>query len=258
VSVNTRRVSGRRKLRFESMAELEEEIERLATADVECLGNWSSGQIFTHLARVMLTAVDGTELRPPLVSRLIAFVFRPLLKWLLFHRGMPAGIPHKGIPVVGEVSEASTLAADASVSIEEGLAELRTAIERYKSAEKLQPHPGFGRISREDWDRFSLRHAELHLSFVVPRPEGASAMQEGVELVLVILVSGTLGIASVAMTAMQVSTVVARRQALRHFQSIDHLARRCSTPKARNEISFCERLHRLRRVALGAKPQAVM
>jgi hypothetical protein len=39
--INTRRVSGRRKLRFETMAEFEEEIERLATADVECLGNWS-------------------------------------------------------------------------------------------------------------------------------------------------------------------------------------------------------------------------
>ena len=88
MTVNTRKVSGRRKLRFETMAELENEVEQLANADVECLGNWSLGQILTHLARVMLTAVDGTGPRPPAISRLIAFCFRPVLKrWLLESSG---------------------------------------------------------------------------------------------------------------------------------------------------------------------------
>ncbi len=168
-AVNTRKVSGRRKLRFETMADLEEEVEQLADADVECLGNWSLGQIFTHLARVMLTAVDGTGPRPPVVSRLIAFCFRPVLKRWLLETGMPAGIPHQEIPIVGRAPEANALVADSGVSAEDGLAEFRAAIGRYKSADKLHPHPGFGEIGREGWDRFNLRHAELHLSFVVPR-----------------------------------------------------------------------------------------
>lgn len=165
--VNTRKVSGRRKLRFESMAQLEAEIEWLATVEVTCLGNWSLGQIFSHLARVMLVAVGETKIQPPLISRLIGFVFRPLLKKWLLETGMPAGISHKGIPVVGRSQEASSQVADASITTEEGLTELRNAIDRYKSAVDLCPHPLFG-SSREDWDRFNFRHAELHLSFVVP------------------------------------------------------------------------------------------
>jgi hypothetical protein len=168
-SINTRKVSGRRKLRFETMADLEEDIERLATADVECLGNWSLGQIFTHLARVMLTAVDGAGFRPPLISRLFVFFFKPVVRRWLLEKGMPAGLSHKGIKGLGEVPKAKAMVADSSVTTEEGLAELRTAIERYKSADKLHPHLAFGNISREDWDRFHFRHAELHLSFVVPK-----------------------------------------------------------------------------------------
>ena len=170
MSVNTRKVSGRRKLRFESMADLEAEVERpaTATAGVQCLGNWSLGQIFSHLARVMLIAVGDTPIRPPLISRVIAFCIRPLLKRWLLESGMPAGNPHKGIPVVGRSKEASSQVADASITTEEGLAELQAAINRYNSTEDLCPHPLFG-SSRRDWDRFNLRHAELHLSFVVPK-----------------------------------------------------------------------------------------
>ena len=168
MTVDTRRVSGRRKLRFESLTALDSEIERLATSDVECLGNWTLGQIFSHLARVMLIAVGETPIKPPWISRLIGFVFRPVLKKWLLESGMPAGIPHKGIPIIGRSKEASSQVADASITTEEGLAEWRSAVERYRLADALFPHPLFGN-TREDWDRFNLRHAELHLSFVIPK-----------------------------------------------------------------------------------------
>ena len=161
--INTRKVAGRRKLRFESLAELEAEVDRLAAGDVECLGNWSLGQILSHLARVMLVAVGETPLRPPLISRLIGFFFRPLLKRWLLETGMPAGIPHRGIPVVGRSQAASSQVADASITTAEGLTELKTALGRYRSTHDLSQHPLFGN-RREDWG-----HAELHLSFVVPK-----------------------------------------------------------------------------------------
>ena len=54
-------------------------------------------------------------------------------------------------------------------SVEEGLAEFQTAINRAKSESKRAPHGGFGKIPDDECDQFQLRHAELHMSFVVPQ-----------------------------------------------------------------------------------------
>jgi len=53
-------------------------------------------------------------------------------------------------------------------TVEDGFAALRTALSEYESTDNLRPHSLLGPLSREDWDQFTLRHAELHLSFVVP------------------------------------------------------------------------------------------
>jgi len=34
-------------------------------------------------------------------------------------------------------------------------------------------HPLFGKLSREEWNRFHLRHAELHMSFLVQAEHAA-------------------------------------------------------------------------------------
>ena len=44
---------------------------------------------------------------------------------------------------------------------------LRKAIARQHEIAERAPHPALGDLSREDWDQFNLRHAEMHMSFIV-------------------------------------------------------------------------------------------
>ena len=59
-----------------------------------------------------------------------------------------------------------------SITTEKRLAKWRAEIERYRSADDLCPPALFGK-RREDRDRFNLRHAEFHLSFVVAHRQEA-------------------------------------------------------------------------------------
>ncbi|MFK7777061.1 MAG: DUF1569 domain-containing protein, partial [Gimesia sp.] len=52
-------------------------------------------------------------------------------------------------------------------STEEGIAALRAAIARQERETKRVDHPGFGTLTNEEWNDFNLRHAELHMSFLV-------------------------------------------------------------------------------------------
>ena len=56
---------------------------------------------------------------------------------------------------------------DISVSTEQGLRSLRAAIERCQTENSRAEHPAFGKLTREEWDKLNLRHAELHMSYAV-------------------------------------------------------------------------------------------
>lgn len=156
MAVATRKVRGRRQLRFESLDELAAEVDRLAAGPVRCLGNWSFGQICRHLAMVMNQSIDGVPFRAPFPLGLIA----PLFKSWFLNRGFPAGgrFPTKAKQYLepGAVDDAA------------GVSELRAAIARQNRETARQPSPFFGAMTLEDWTKLHLRHAELHLSFVVP------------------------------------------------------------------------------------------
>ena len=53
------------------------------------------------------------------------------------------------------------------LTTEDALQELREAVERFESASQLAVHPAFGPLTREEWTLLTLRHAELHMSFVL-------------------------------------------------------------------------------------------
>jgi len=42
-------------------------------------------------------------------------------------------------------------------------------VARLQATTKRYPSPAFGPLTLEEWDQLHLRHAELHLSFFVPR-----------------------------------------------------------------------------------------
>ena len=53
-------------------------------------------------------------------------------------------------------------------SPQDALEMLRRAVERTKTQRMSARHPAFGALTHEQWVQLHLRHAELHLSFVVP------------------------------------------------------------------------------------------
>jgi hypothetical protein len=154
--VDTAKVAGRRKLDYASFEELLADADRLGSGPVQALGNWSAGQVFRHLAIVYRGSIDGLSMPVPWYLRMMA----RLLKKKLLNGPMPAGFRPP--------SAAEKMLAPGPASTEEGLAELHTAVARLESEPQRAPHPVFGELTREEWDKLHLKHASLHMSFLVP------------------------------------------------------------------------------------------
>jgi hypothetical protein len=155
--VDPKRVEGRRKLHFTSLDEVIADAEKLvAWPQTKTLGNWSLNQLLMHLALTINLSIDGIDVRAPWYVRLIGFFIRGRI----LGRGMPAGFK---LPRERELG-----AFPSAASPQKALETLRKAIARLKTERMTARHPAFGRLSHEQWGQLHLRHAELHLSFVVP------------------------------------------------------------------------------------------
>jgi hypothetical protein len=156
MTINTRTVSNRRQLHFQTIDEILSDVERLNQEKIKALGNWSGGQILKHLAVVMNTSIDGFPMRLSWPLRLLG----RLVKGRVLSKGMAPGYQLKGRAAESLVPLATTW--------EEGLHQFREAVRRQKTETKREPSPFFGAMSREEWDQLHCRHAELHLSFLTP------------------------------------------------------------------------------------------
>ena len=154
--VDTAKVVGRRKLDYASLVEVLDDADRLSSGPVQALGNWSAGQIFRHLAIAYNGSIDGFTMSFPWPLRMMAKLF----KKKLINGSMPAGY---NLP--GEAAKAVT---PGETSTAEGLADLRAAVERLEREPLRARHPMFGDLSREEWNQIHLKHANLHMSFLVP------------------------------------------------------------------------------------------
>lgn len=152
MEVVTKKVQGRRTVRYETLDDLLADAEQLATSDIRTLGNWSLGQILKHIAMALDSSIDGSDFRLPAPVR---FLMTLLMKRKFLTKALPPGFKStkKFIP-----DETST---------EDGLAALRKAVERQEKESKRVPHPGFGTLTKQEWNDFNLRHAEMHMSFVI-------------------------------------------------------------------------------------------
>lgn len=154
--VNTAKVQGRRKLDFASFEEVLTDAQQMSSSPVKALGNWSAGQIYMHLALVYSGSIDGLPMAFPWHFRFMARLF----KKKLISGTMPPGFKLR--------PEAAKTMAPGPTSTEEGLAALRAAVSRLQRESHRIKHPLFGDISREEWDKLHLKHASLHMSFLVP------------------------------------------------------------------------------------------
>ena len=164
--VDTAKVAGRRPLRFESIDQMMAEVDRLVEAErggrLRRVGNWTLGQTLGHLACWAEYGFTGTPLKPPFFIR---WIMR-LRKRSFLHEPMQCGVKIPGV-------EGGTLAT-APMPVDEALGRLRCAMQRLKSESPTLPNVIFGPLKHEEWIALNLRHAELHLGFLVPETAQAT------------------------------------------------------------------------------------
>jgi len=160
IAIDTGAVKSRRKLRFKSVEDALAEAQRLADAErkgqLVQLGNWTLGQNLNHLATWTEFAFTGTPLHPPFFIRWILKFQKK--KYLTGQ--MRAGVK---IPNV----ENGTLGTE-SASTDQALPRYCAAMQHLAREIPEKPNVIFGRLTHDEWIQLSLRHAELHLSFLQP------------------------------------------------------------------------------------------
>ena len=157
MSIDTKTVRGRRRLRFASFDDILRDVEQLAAAaNVRMLGNWPFDRLLNHLAIAVHGSIDGIHEEIPGFLRYIG----PLLKHWTLRRGFPSGFrpPQKFEQAVFPVGPTG----------EEAVRQLQAALARTLREPMTAAHPVFRRLTHQQWTQFHLRHAELHLSFAVP------------------------------------------------------------------------------------------
>jgi hypothetical protein len=160
--VNTAKVVGRRKVNYASYEELLADADRLSAGPIKTLGNWTAGQILRHVAAVMNASIDGFTFTFPWYMRVVV---RPFRKRVLAGP-MPAGF---------KLSPEGSRALDPPpTSLEEGSADLHAAVARLQRELNRAKNPMLGQLSKEEWDTLHLRHASLHMSFIIPLNEADS------------------------------------------------------------------------------------
>lgn len=155
MSVDTKKATGRRKLRFQSLDDVLADVDRLAMAPVRPLGNWSLGQVCQHLAETMNRSIDGFEFQASLPIRIVA---RLAKRWILT-RGFGPGfrLPRQAVGML-----------PAPTDTQAGVRALRASVTRLLQETRRARSPVFGPMTVEEWTQLHLRHSELHLSFIVP------------------------------------------------------------------------------------------
>ena len=154
--VDTKTVTGRRVLRFESLDDILADLDSLEGKRLRTLGNWSAGQILAHVAIPMNAAIDGMKFAAPWYIRMFA---------RLFKKKILSGTAPPGFKLP-KAAEAELI--PGPTSIEDGFASVRRAIKRLKTETHREPSNFLGRLTVEEWNQLNCRHCELHLSFIIP------------------------------------------------------------------------------------------
>jgi hypothetical protein len=160
MAVKTAKVSGRRVLRFADFSELLADAERIATHPCQQLGNRTAGQILEHLAIAASGPFDGFGgfVAPWFVRYLIV----PFIKNSFMTQPMSPG---RHLP--SKVDESFWPAADFDKQV--AFQHLKRTLERFKTEPPHYAHPALGKLAHQEWVALTLRHAEMHLSFLIPQ-----------------------------------------------------------------------------------------
>lgn len=149
--------NARRIVRYASLEDFKEDLACLRGTGVTTVGGWSFAQILDHLASAMTCSIDGFPFR---ANWFIRVLLAPLMKNSLLTRPMKSGyrLPRR----------AREYLPDEHVTTEEALERVDAALDRLDRETPCAAHPFLGRLAGCEWIALHLRHAELHMSFVVP------------------------------------------------------------------------------------------
>ncbi len=155
--VDVKAVANRRRVHYDALQDLLEDAEQLGMGEVRALGNRSFVQILQHLTFAMNGSIDGSSLQIPWPIRKVA----RLMRQRILAGGLTPGF---------KLSPANDARAwsEIDIGVPAALEGLRQSIHRLQSETKRSPHPAMGELTVEEWNRFHLLHAELHMSFVLP------------------------------------------------------------------------------------------
>lgn len=156
VSIDTKKVQGHRAISYQSLGDLSVDATRCAEEGWVTIGNWSVGQIYHHLSVALHASMDGYGFKCFWPKRLIA---RTFFKKKFLTQGLP-----RGTRIPGKMKRLEPT----DMPVHDALTQLASAIERYQANPKRAPHPILGKLTNEESDQFMLRHAELHMGFIVP------------------------------------------------------------------------------------------
>jgi hypothetical protein len=163
-TIDTRRVANRRPVHLPTIDDLVAEVDRVIAAasagKVRPLGNWSPAQVLWHIGRLIELSFDGFPFRyrrgPEWITRLFRLLAWRRLIALAFRPGF------KNPP------EAAGLEPDPSVSLDAAAAYLAHQVARIRNGERMTQECSIeGPYTHQQWVYIHLRHAELHLSFLV-------------------------------------------------------------------------------------------
>ncbi len=166
MAINTKKVTGTRDLRFNSLDEILAEAEVIDPATATTLGNWTAAQIVEHVARFMTASRTGfpADMKPPLFLR-VPFT---LLRGLVVHRKPPRGVKMPRQMVDAFVPPAET-------NWDDALSHLRSEVNAINNGERFtRPSPLFGKLSHEQWLKLHCGHAAMHMGYILPAKAAAS------------------------------------------------------------------------------------
>lgn len=156
----------RRDLIFQSLDQVVAETESLLATGYQKHGNWSLAQICCHLRLTIESNMHGY----PRWMVVLGYPLRPILRWFALPKLLRGKSP-KGIPTAGMFVPAADLNDQKEVD------EFVKCVEIFSQFDKpLSPHPGFGRMSKTEFDQFHAAHGAHHLSFLQP------TMEQGVQV----------------------------------------------------------------------------
>ncbi len=155
---DTRQVTERRELHFNSMGDILNDVEYMAAGDPpRSTGNWTSAQIVQHVGLTIDFSIEGFPVpKAPLLLRIAC----RLLRKKLLRDPMKPGVT---LP-----PKFARLRPQTRVTWDEAVDGFRVAMTKLDTKRMTCRSPVFGKLSHEQWEQLHCRHAEMHFSFIAP------------------------------------------------------------------------------------------